>query len=765
MSGKHQRYARLGEQIDHLIRALALAKNWRMGRAVAEVARHTGYAEATIHRWRQGRLRPPDETLEILARLGKDEAGLDRIWGDSLLQAARYLGASHLVNEIWGAKEILAVPHNLPTPAHTIFFGRQAEMARLMELLSPDHGAHLITVDGIGGVGKTTLTLEAACRCLRASTGEAPNPRAPTFEAIIFVSAKQQYLTPHGILPRHQSQRTLHDIFREIAYALDRQEIIRTSPDEQLIRIRNALARQRTLLIVDNLETIEEQQDVMAFLYDLPLQVKTIITTRERALFSPIRLVQLPEAEGLQLVHREAQDKGVHLDDEQALALYRRTGGVPAAMVYAVGQIASGHSVAAVLARVAQAGGDVACFCFQSSVAPMRGKSVHLLLMAIAMFPKRPLREAVIHVAGLRRVDPLAADEGLAQLQRLSLVSQREGRYSMLPLTREYALAELSAHPNFECEARERWVEWYLNLSKAHGGLDWQEWHIQYDRLEEEWENILAVLTWCAAEERYEDVVSLWKNVGGFSNIYGHWDDKIRWQEWLVHAAERRGDWPRVVDGLQAIGWQMILKGDFAASQNVLSRALSFQELVTPKEQMKLFRDLGYLCICRREVKEAFEWLARAHQAFQHGDQEDSERKRDEIGLAYRKAFAHFGEHSYDEADNLYRYVLEQSRAIGWQRGVNHAQNWLADIAILRGNLAEAAHLLQTGLPVAERNKDRQRIASYKLSFARLEQKRGNRAEARRWTEAALDDFDRLGMQSKIEEMRELMQVLDVSQV
>lgn len=366
MAQSQRLYARLGEQIAHLIDALALAKNWSKKQTMAELSQRTGYAEATVYRWRQGRLQPQDETPEILARLGKEEAGLDRTWGESMLHAARHPDVIHLVNSIWGPKELRFIPNNLPPPMNTAFIGRQAEMTRLLELLSPNHAAHLISVDGIGGVGKTTLVLEAAYRCLRASTGEAPAPGIiPVFEAIVFTSAKQQYLTPHGILARHQAQRTLRDIFQEISRTLDRQAITRTDPDHQLARVRDALDRQPTLLIVDNLETVEDKQDVLAFLYDLPPSVKVVITTRERALFSPIRLEQLSEEDGLPLIRHEAEDKGVRLDGEPALTLYRRTGGVAGAIVYAVGQMATGHSVEAVLARLAQASGDVARFCFE----------------------------------------------------------------------------------------------------------------------------------------------------------------------------------------------------------------------------------------------------------------------------------------------------------------------------------------------------------------------------------------------------------------
>ena len=73
--------------------------------------------------------------------------------------------------------------------------------------------------------------------------------------------------------------------------------------------------------------------------------------------------------------------------------------------------------------------------------------------MAMAMFLKNPIREAIAYTAGLA-ADANAVEDGLAQLLQLSLISQHEGRYRMLPLTREYALTELSTCSEFERKAR-----------------------------------------------------------------------------------------------------------------------------------------------------------------------------------------------------------------------------------------------------------------------------------------------------------------------
>ena len=526
-----QRYPRLGEQITRLTRSLVAVKGWDKKYTMDYVGNQTGYSPDMVYRWQQGRSGPSLETIEMLAKIGKEEANLPREWGESLLNATRHPDTATFVNNLWGPKELRSIDWNLPPPEHTELIGRQAEVARLLELLSPQHASHLISVDGIGGVGKTALVLEVAYRCKRASTGETPDSRIPSFDAIFFVSAKQQYLTPGGILSRYETQHTLQDLFRQVAHTLNRFEITHATPQDQPARVREALARQRSLLIVDNLETMEDKHEIISFLYDLPPAVKVVITTRERALFSPIRLKQLTEEAALHLIAKEAREKGAEMSQEQALALYRRIGGIPAALVYAIGWVAGGYSVESVLNKVLMGGGDVARFCFEGSVGPIRGQGAYHLLMATAIFPEPPVRPAIAYTAGLA-TDPLTVEEGLAQLQQLSLVSQQEGRYGMLPLTREYALTELAKHTEFEQGARRRWVEWYKQFVVQETD--------NYLHLQAEISNLMSVIDWLIEQQQMDDVGQFFQYTRQFFYAEGHWG-------FLGHLAEHVIIWARSI--------------------------------------------------------------------------------------------------------------------------------------------------------------------------------------------------------------------------
>ena len=766
MSRREARYPRLGELIDRLVKSVAAAKGWSMTRTMKYIGEQTGYGPDMIHRWRQGKNCPSPETLEVLIRIGREDAGLSREWGESLLNAARYTDTTNLVNLLWGPKSLRTIPCNLPARDYTKLVGREAETEYLLELLSPQRAVHLITVDGIGGVGKTALVLEAAYSCWKVSTGEEISSKVPSFDAIIFVSAKQQYLTPMGILPGRDAKRTLRDIIREIAYTLDRLEIFQIAPQDQLEHVHRALGQQKTLLIVDNLETMEDKQEIMTFLYELPPLVKAVVTARERISFSPIRLEQLSQEAALNLMKMEAQEKEAEISSEQALDLYRHLGGIPAALVYAVGQIASGYSLKTVLEKVPQAGSDVARFCFEGSLAPLRGQPVHRLLMALAIFPKPPQRSAIAYTAGLV-ADQSTVEDGLALLQRLSLVKRQEGRYALLPLTREYALSELAAQPLFEQEARQRWVKWYQDFAEGFGDNDWEDWSVRCDNIEEEWENLLSVFDWCAAREQYKDIRFFWheKRMGRFAHIYGYWDDRLFWLNWLMQSAKRRGDWAHAVKAMVDLGFVFTLMSQFEVADNLLQEAWKMHEYADLRVQLIVMQKIANLRVQQGEYSEALSWLDRAKNLLNVltasekrkpilGEREYDRRVAD---FQSNRGFYFFMMKDYEQAEMCYREAIKLAQPIGWQRVVIYAQNHLAHIAIMQNKLDDAEALLKTSLPV---DKDARLAAFHKQTRAYFYQKKGSVKEARRLAKEALDAFERLGMKREAQEAGELLQIL-----
>ncbi len=747
----------LGEHIAHLVQLLALKKKWSKTQATLYIAEAAGFGADIVYKWRQNRITPSDDTLLVLLRLGCTEAKLPRAWGLQLVAAARHPAGTTLVDDLWEPQPTQEIPHNLPKPTFSTFVGRQAEQQRLLELLGPERAAPLIMIDGIGGVGKTALIVKVAYRALEASTNPDSASECPTFAVLIFISAKQKYLTADGILPRAYAPNTLHAIYREIAYVLEI-DITQLAPEEVPGHLRHALGRQRTLLIVDNLETIEDKDRVLAFLYDLPLSVKVVVTTREQRYYTPIQLDCLQHDESITLIQHEAARQQIRLTPAEAEQLYKGTGGIPAAIIYGMGQLTAGCDLANVLGRLADHEGDIARFFFQDSVAPLRGQPAHRLLMAIALFTRQPATHFAFGVAGLD-AQQSSSNDAEVQLLRLSLIHREEGHFVIHPLTREYTLAELAVQIEFELMARKRWVELYRAFVAETGGLDWGEWVGQYHQLAAEWENVYAVVDWCLQQRRYDDVLHFWHHLRDFLLIDGHMADRLRMLQWLIHESERRGDWHNHVEALYQKGSTLLLMGcaeGLPEAHQLLQQAWSLRGNVPPAVQSAIADALAGWHIDHQRFVDAHHWLDTAEALLPQITLETPLRLRKQINTLYQRAICYAKTDQLTAAQKLFGEVQQLSQQIGWTRIYYDAQNWLADLAMMRHEFALASQLLHEGLQTVERNRDQRRTAFYKRSLAQLALQEQEEQSAQRWFEEAAAIFERLGMQQGVEKLHEI---------
>jgi LuxR family glucitol operon transcriptional activator len=111
----------------------------------------------------------------------------------------------------------------------------------------------------------------------------------------------------------------------------------------------------------------------------------------------------------------------------------------------------------------------------------------------------------------------------------------------------------------------------------------------------------------------------------------------------------------------------------------------------------------------------------------------------------------------------LFTEALNYAQTIDWRRAIFSIQNWLADIAIVQGELDDAHKLLTEGLYVAQVNQDKVRIAFCQYSLSSLARSHGNLAEARQWAIEAFNNFEVLGMLPEAEETRTLVLTLDTA--
>ncbi|HEY9743183.1 MAG TPA: AAA family ATPase [Coleofasciculaceae cyanobacterium] len=622
--------------------------------------------------------------------------------------------------------------HNLPPRDYTTLVGREPEVKRLLKWLSFEHPTPRIGIEGIGGVGKTALLLDVAHRCWQASQEaeirEVSREALPTFEAIAFTSAKTQHFTDCGIVPRFRQEGTLREILRTIARTLhcpDKPSASFAEAGDQILR---CLEHQRVLLIVDNLDELAEQQDILSFLYELPATVKVVITSRECTPFPTIRLNALPPTEALHLIQHQARDKGMQLNLGESQMLYQSTGGIPAAIVYAIGQLTMGYGLQEVPSRLQQPDGDFSRFYFERAIQSLQGTHAHSLLLALALFSKPPVREAICAIAAV--TNSSVATEGFVRLQQLSLIQLQRGRYSMPQLTRRFVLAKLAADRECEQSMRDRWVQWYLKLAQEQGGKDWKEWQ-DYSALEQEWENITDAIEWCIAHERYPEVCQLWRNVKCYTYSQGYrqsrlscWDTPLDWLSWMIQSAQTRKDWATMAELMGDRAWKLTL---LEQPQHLLTASILFTQAWELRQhqpvswQIELATHIAEWHLQQQQFSLATQWLNQARSLLDGTRLASFDTARQAMLIDYYQGEVYYKTGEYDRSQALFEKLASQAQAIGWQRALFLAKDFLADIAIQQGELDKAQQLLAEGLQVVQAQGDRCSEAYIKRSLAKLE--------------------------------------------
>ncbi|NJN88324.1 MAG: ATP-binding protein [Leptolyngbyaceae cyanobacterium SL_7_1] len=645
--------------------------------------------------------------------------------------------------------------HNLPARDFAQLIGRDRELVQIQQFLSFESALHCLSIEGMGGMGKTTLALAAAYANLSG------------FSTVVFASAKTQRLTTCGIVPRLKPDRHLRDVFRAIAHTFNRADLLLKGFDQQIETIQQLLAQQPTLLLIDNLETVEDWQLMLAFLCDLPATVKVLLTSRHYTPFASIRLLPLAKPDSLTLLQQQATTKQVSLNALEMQYLCDRTSGIPAAIVYAVGQVAAGYTLNGQFIHLGLTDNEYTRFYFETSMMPLRGQFAHQLLMALALFPQSAPKAALSYVAGSH--DAAMATTGLALLQQLSLLSQHNDRYEMLSLTRDYVIAELSAHPAFEQQARDRWIDWYISFTQEYGGQDAKEWN-DYTALEQEWENLRAVMEWCIANDRYDDARRLWQQVQSYTHARGYrgdrltdWNTRLEWTTWLLAAAEQHREWAVVLDLLYDQGWTLTLMGNpkqLQQAAQLYTKAWTLRSHRDTEFQGTLAIHIAVLQIEQGEFNQALQWLQTANRLLDACPKETPAVTRSLTQLLY-----YYGEIAYKTGDyfcaqTLFEQALVQAEEVNWQRATFLIKDWLADIAIQLRHFSDAQELLQEGLDVAIKNQDACRVAFCERSLAQLEKAQGNAASAHQWATTAKQRFETLGMVTEATETMALLQML-----
>jgi DNA-binding SARP family transcriptional activator/predicted ATPase len=190
-------------------------------------------------------------------------------------------------------------PHNLP-PQPTAFVGREAELAQIARFLNSPQ-ASLLTLFGLGGIGKTRLALQAALRCVDPAT----SADARFSDGVFLVPLSASEASPGLGSP----------LIAALGQAL---AITFQGPLPPQAQLLSSLHHKDMLLIIDNFEVLPGEAQRLVDILHLAPGIKCLVTSRVRL---NLREEWLLEVQGLDYP-LEATDDLEALADSSAVALF-----------------------------------------------------------------------------------------------------------------------------------------------------------------------------------------------------------------------------------------------------------------------------------------------------------------------------------------------------------------------------------------------------------------------------------------------------------
>ena len=582
--------------------------------------------------------------------------------------------------------------HNLPLLTNPLL-GRDEELAEIQRLLF-DPAFRLITLHGPGGVGKTSLALQAA----------------------------------HNYYEEYQSNVYFVDlasvdnpdqIVTAIADAIQFNFFGPLDPQMQLI---NYLQNKEMLLILDNFEQVTEGANLLTEILFQTFDIRLLVTSQDRlnlleewrlpipGLTVPIEatyegLLQSPAVQLFLQSVRHVQPAFVPTEaDAQAIhQICQLVDGLPLGVKLAATSM--NLLTPAEIAHQIQVGADV--LIVTSPELPPRHRSLHSILeyswTLLDEKEKRDLQYLSVFRGGFERDAARQCDVSLQSLNSLtdkSLLkrSPETGRYDIQGMLRRFAADKLAERPSAQATAQKSHANYYLQYLQAREG------HLLGERQQ--------------AALREIDL-----EIG---NIRAGW-------LWAVNTQDRQG----ISRGIEALYHFYQLRG---RQQEGLDTFAQAYEALQEKADLVLAKILTRVGACNRVVGA----LEKAQNQLQEGLQIARA-----LGDKRETAFALYQFGITNRADPIARTCWEESLALAEEIAdktlIAESLNWLAAYAYYQeGDLETAVTFLERSLTIHREMNNAHSLANGLVNLGIIYAHRGGAEKAQHVLKEALQIYKQI---------------------
>jgi hypothetical protein len=337
-------------------------------------------------------------------------------------------------------------------------FGQAEVQETVLAALREPRGRRVVSVEGLGGSGKTSLAGAVARRL--AAGGE--------FADIFWISARQTYFHPEGVRsdPRRVEALTGEQLTAELAALLELDLAEAADPQAVARRVTLQLKARPYLVVIDNLETVRDFEALIPELFRLAGPSKFLLTSRQSALgvqdVYPVKIGELEPEDLIRVVRSTAAAQGLaglaEAPDHTLRPIYDVTGGNPLAAKLLVG-LARGRELPELLAELGEArsrrADELFRFIYWQSWYALSEQAQALLL---AMAPAGVTGARAGQLMAATEFDPPTLHEALDELARHSLVdlggTTDARRYRIHRLTQVFIMHEVVKWPSREDAAR-----------------------------------------------------------------------------------------------------------------------------------------------------------------------------------------------------------------------------------------------------------------------------------------------------------------------
>ncbi|MBE7553052.1 MAG: AAA family ATPase [Anaerolineales bacterium] len=608
---------------------------------------------------------------------------------------------------------------NLPQPP-TSFFGRKDELAHIARQFGA--GCRLLTLVGLGGIGKTRLAIAAAHQL-----------KAEFEQGVCFVS--------------------LAHVTAEIGLLTALMAALRlpggTDASEPLTYLMQYLHNKSLLVVLDNCEQLAGSPRVLSQLLAAAPQLKLLVTSRERLQLQEEWVLEVngltdEESSALLLFAERAQRVVASFALEPQRAHVERICALVDEMPLAIELAAAWVnklSIAQIAARLEQ---DFDLLQTELRDMPERQRNLQALLAGTWQLLEVAEQQALMRLSLFRGGWVLEAAETVAAVNLDTLTAlvekslvrlQTTGRYTFHSLIRRFARQKLADHPLFN-DTRQRFLAYYVTLPDPRTDIISVDW---FKQIESEYPNLLAALEVALTQpETAPLALTISTKIWLYWFRGGYWQEGLHWLTiilnrtagmselrayaylWAAVLAFRLGR-PEQGMSLLQTGRQMAERLDFKEGLALVLQTASFATETYEEKAALLEQSLSY----SRAVPRS---LVLLYSLYLYGD-------------AAR-------EHSHlDQAEGLYREALAQATERGYLDIIIYAGGNLGRLALLRGQMALAKPQLEKAVAFARESGNRVNIADWLLPLGWVALYRREMQQATVYLQECYDLWQEMGIE------------------